>query len=97
MRITAKVRKIFELQTGTSKNGNQWKKQSLLVSQSDNSFNDELMIDMWNDSIKEVEEGTTYDFDIIIKSKEWNGKYYTNVNCKSAYSIHSVSEENPFE
>jgi len=97
MRITAKVRKIFELQTGTSKNGNQWKKQSLLVSQSDNSFNDELMIDMWNDSIKEVEEGTTYDFDIIIKSKEWNGKYYTNVNCKSAYSIHSVSDENPFE
>ncbi len=94
MRITAKVRKIFELQTGTSKNGNQWKKQSLLVSQSDNSFNDELMIDMWNDSIKEVEEGTTYDFDIIIKSKEWNGKYYTNVNCKSAYSIHSVSDEN---
>ena len=97
MRIIAKVRKIFELQTGTSKNGNQWKKQSLLVSQSDNSFNDELMIDMWNDSIKEVEEGTTYDFDIIIKSKEWNGKYYTNVNCKSAYSIHSVSDENPFE
>ena len=96
MRITAKVRKIFELQTGTSKNGNQWKKQSLLVSQSDNSFNDELMIDMWNDSIKEVEEGTTYDFDIIIKSKEWNGKYFTNVNCKSAYSIHSVSDENPF-
>lgn len=96
MRITAKVRKIFELQIGTSKNGNQWKKQSLLVSQSDNSFNDELMIDMWNDSIKEVEEGTTYDFDIIIKSKEWNGKYYTNVNCKSAYSIHSVSDENPF-
>ena len=97
MRITAKVQKIFEIQTGTSKNGNQWKKQSLLVSQSDNSFNDELMIDMWNDSIKEVEEGTTYDFDIIIKSKEWNGKYYTNVNCKSAYSIHSVSDENPFE
>ena len=96
MRIIAKVRKIFELQTGTSKNGNQWKKQSLLVSQSDNSFNDELMIDMWNDSIKEVEEGTTYDFDIIIKSKEWNGKYFTNVNCKSAYSIHSANEENPF-
>jgi len=96
MRITAKVQKIFTLQTGTSKNGNQWKKQSLLVSQSDNSFNDELMIDMWNDSIKEVEEGTTYDFDIIVKSKEWNGKYYTNVNCKSAYSIHSTNEENPF-
>ena len=96
MRITARVQKIIDVQSGTSKNGNQWKKQSLLVSQSDNSFNDELMIDMWNDSIKEVEEGTTYDFDIIIKSKEWNGKYYTNVNCKSAYSIHSDNNENPF-
>ena len=96
MRIIAKVRKIFELQTGTSKNGNQWKKQSLLVSQSDNSFNDELMIDMWNDSIKEVEEGTAYEFDIIIRSKEWKEKYYTNVNCKSVSSIHSNNEENPF-
>ena len=96
MRITARVQKIFDLQSGTSKNGNEWKKQSVLVSQSDNDFRDELMIDMWNDSIKEVKEGTTYDFDIVIKSKEWNGKYYTNVNCTSAYSIHSTNDENPF-
>jgi len=96
MKITARVQKIFDPQVGTSKNGNEWKKQSLLVTQLDNDFNDELMIDMWNDSIKEVEEGTAYEFDIIVKSKEWNGKYYTNVNCKSAYSIHSTNEENPF-
>ena len=93
MKITARVQKIFDPQVGTSKNGNEWKKQSLLVTQLDNDFNDELMIDMWNDSIKEVEEGTAYEFDIIVKSKEWNGKYYTNVNCKSAYSIHSTNEE----
>ena len=96
MRITARVQKIFDVQSGTSKNGNEWKKQSILVSQLDNDFKDELMIDMWNDSIKEVEEGTAYDFDIIVKSKEWNGKYFTNVNCKSAYSIHSTNDENPF-
>ena len=96
MRITARVQKIFNLQTGTSKNGNEWKKQSLLVTQLDNDFRDELIIDMWNDSINEVKEGTAYDFDIIIKSKEWNGKYFTNVNCKSAYSIHSTNNETPF-
>ena len=96
MKITARVQKIFDPQVGTSKNGNEWKKQSLLVTQLDNDFNDELMIDMWNDSIKEVEEGTAYEFDIIVKSKEWNGKYYTNVNCKSAYSIHSTNDEHPF-
>ena len=27
-------------------------------------------------SIKEVEEGTAYEFDIIIRSKEWKEKYY---------------------
>ena len=96
MRITARVQKKFDLQTGTSKTGNEWRKQSLLVSQSDNDFRDELMIDMWNDSIEDVDEGTTYEFDIIVKSKEWNGKYYTNVNCKSAYSIHTTNDENPF-
>ena len=96
MKILARVQKILELQSGTSKNGNQWKKQSLLVSQLDNDFKDELMIDMWNNSIKEVKEGAAYEFEITLKSREWNGKYFTNINCTNAYSIHSTNDENPF-
>ena len=96
MKITARVVKVLQIESGTGKNGNEWKKQSILVTQLDNDFKDELLLDMWNDNIKEFEEGASYEFEISFKSREWNGKYFTNVNCKAAYSIHSVSEDNPF-
>jgi hypothetical protein len=97
MKITARVVKVLQIESGTGKNGNEWKKQSILVTQLDNDFKEELLLDMWNDNIKEFEEGTAYKFEISLKSREWNGKYFTNVTCKAAYSIHSVSDENPFE
>ena len=96
MKITARVVKVLQIESGTGKNGNEWKKQSILVTQLDNDFKDELLLDMWNDNIKEFEEGASYEFEISFKSREWNGKYFTNVNCKSAYSIHSTNDENPF-
>tara|TARA_R100000808_G_scaffold3671_1_gene12787 strand:- start:883 stop:1191 length:309 start_codon:yes stop_codon:yes gene_type:complete len=86
MRITARVEKLLELQSGTTKAGKQWKKQPILVSQKD-EFHNELLIEMWNDNIMDLNEGQNYEFDIVIKSREWNGKYYTNVSCNNVSSF----------
>ena len=95
MKITARVDKILDLQSGTAKSGDVWKKQGVIVHQF-NKFKDDLLIDMWNDGIIKVEEGKTYDFEVTIKSREYNGKYYTNINCNSLSSANK-DEENPFE
>ena len=48
-------------------------------------------------------EGETVELELSIKSREWNGKYYTNVNCdmispvSSERLIQDEIEENPFE
>ena len=99
MRIKARVSKVLDLQKGESANG-EWKKQSVLVTQTQNAYKDDLMIDFWNDKIQELKEGVNYDFDIIVKSREYNGKYYTNVNCinvlKSMPETKDQSTDNPF-
>jgi hypothetical protein len=86
MRITARVEKLLELQSGTTKAGKQWKKQQILVSQKD-EFHNELLIEMWNDNIMDMNEGQNYEFDIVIKTREWNGKYYTNVSCNNVGKV----------
>lgn len=104
MRIIARVSKILDLQKGESANG-EWKRQSVLVTQTSNAYKDDLMIDFWNDKIQEIminnlKEGTNYDFEIIIKSREYNGKYYTNVNCINVFKYipetKNESTDNPF-
>ena len=97
MKITARVVKVLQIESGTGKNGNEWKKQSILVTQLDNDFKDELLLDMWNDNIKELEVGASYKFEISFKSREWNGKYFTNVNCNMIRPVSEADEENPFE
>ena len=94
MRITARVSKILDLQKGESSNG-EWKKQSVLVTQTSNAFKDELIMDFWNDKIQKLEEGANYEFDIVIKSREYNGKYYTNVNCINVVKSMPEAEDDP--
>jgi len=80
MRIIARVKKVMDLQKGKSAKG-EWKKQSVLVTQTGTDFKDELLIDFWNDNIKSLTIGKNYTFDLILKSREYNEKYYTNVSC----------------
>ena len=47
MRIKARVSKVLDLQKGESANG-EWKKQSVLVTQTQNAYKDDLMIDLEN-------------------------------------------------
>lgn len=99
MRIIARVSKVLDLQKGESANG-EWKRQSVLVTQTSNAFKDDLVIDFWNDKIQELKEGRNYDFEIVIKSREYNGKYYTNVNCINVFKSTPETEDeltdNPF-
>ncbi|MBC8265444.1 MAG: DUF3127 domain-containing protein [Flavobacteriales bacterium] len=91
MKITAIVTDVLEIQSGTNKAGKEWKKQGVLVKQL-NDFKGDLLIEFWNDNILEFEKGRSYIFNIIVESREWNGKYFTNVSCNSV----SPDNENPF-
>ena len=97
MKIIARVDKLLELQSGTTKAGKQWKKQSVLVTQTGTAFKDVVLIDFWNQNIIDLNEGENYNFEIVIKSREYNGKYYTNVNCNYVGKVmEGNADDKPF-
>ena len=41
-------------------------------------------------------EGETVELELTIKSREWNGKYFTNVNCDMIGPVSEADDDNPF-
>ena len=82
MEIKGTLIKKLDLQTGESKAGKEWSKQSFIIEQ-DDKYSTKVCIDVMGDKIAEFEKmeiGNCYDIGVNISSREYNGKYYTNIN-----------------
>jgi hypothetical protein len=82
MKITGKLIKKLPLEKGVSKTGNEWKKQSILLEQN-SEYNKEVVISFFGDKIdklKNVELGNDLTILVNISSREYNGKYYHNID-----------------
>jgi hypothetical protein len=79
MQITAKLIQLLPLQTGTGKNG-QWKKQEIIVETND-QYAKKICVAIWGDkadtNILQIGNQLKIDFDV--ESREYNGKWYTDV------------------
>ena len=82
MNIIGKLVQKLERETGVSKSGKTWEKQSILVEQNA-EFNKEVVISFFGDKIKQlrdIEVGTEVSVSINLSSREFNGKYYHNID-----------------
>ena len=79
MQITAKLIQILDIQTGQGKNG-EWRKQDLIV-ETEGQFPKKICIALWGDKITDanIQIGQSYRYDIDIESREFSGKWYTDV------------------
>jgi hypothetical protein len=83
MEIKGKLVQKLERETGVSKTGKTWEKQSILVEQSGTDYNKEVVISFFGDkikSIRDIEEGSDVNVSINLSSREYNGKYYHNID-----------------
>tara|TARA_R110001583_G_scaffold1662_1_gene12896 strand:- start:356 stop:670 length:315 start_codon:yes stop_codon:yes gene_type:complete len=83
MKITGKLVQKLERETGTSKSGKSWEKQSILIEQLGTDYNKEVVISFFGDKIKnlrDIEEGSDVSVSINLSSREYNGKYYHNID-----------------
>jgi hypothetical protein len=82
MNITGKVVKKFDIQEGITKQGTKWAKQEILIAQTD-SYNSEVVIAGITEksiiSISKLKEGDDVSISVNVNSREFNGKYYTNL------------------
>tara|TARA_R110002110_G_scaffold176630_1_gene380830 strand:- start:32 stop:346 length:315 start_codon:yes stop_codon:yes gene_type:complete len=82
MNIIGKLVKKLEKETGVSKTGKAWEKQSILVEQNA-EYNKEVAISFFGDkikSIRDIEVGSDVNVSINLSSREYNGKYFHNID-----------------
>lgn len=79
MQLSAKLIQLLPLQTGTGKNGI-WKKQDIIL-ETDGQYPKKICISIWGDKIDErqLQLGNSLKIDFDIESREFNGKWYTDV------------------
>ena len=94
MNTTATLIKIFPPQTGQGKNGI-WKKLELLFETLD-SFPKKLIGTAWGDAVDSFSlvEGRRYNIEFDVESREYNGRWYTDVKIRKLEST-GEQTENP--
>lgn len=84
MELKGRVVQVLPLEGGTSKSGNQWSKASLIIEVAENpQYPKKIKIsNMKNaDAFSKIAIGTEVTFKVEIESREYNGRWYTEVNC----------------
>jgi hypothetical protein len=79
MQFTGKLVQVLPAQTGQGKNG-EWRKQEIVL-ETDGQYPKKVCVSVWGDKMAHLTlspgEFLTVDFDI--ESREYNGKWYTDV------------------
>lgn len=81
MKITGKLIKILKQESGVSKAGKEWSKQSFLID-TGSEYNNEICISVFGDIMEQLQNlviGAELECYLNISSKEYNGKYYHNI------------------
>ena len=89
--IRCKITEVLEVETGTSKAGKQWQKMNFVVD-TYAQFNPNVCFSLFGeDKIKmfsKFEIGQEVDVSVNVSSRDFNGKYYHNID---AWKINAVS------
>jgi hypothetical protein len=89
MQLTAKLVQMLPMETGMGKNG-EWKKQSIIV-ETEGQYPKKICVTVWGDKISsaQLQLGADLTIDFDIESREFNGRWYTDVK---AWKVESVGE-----
>ena len=94
MEVTGTVLRKLELETGTSKAGKEWQKQSIVID-TGGDFNNEVCISAFGDKLKQMnklEIGMDVSVLCNVYSREYNGRYFHNID---GYFFSKKSNEQP--
>ena len=94
MQLTAKLTQLLPIQTGTGKNG-EWKKQDIIV-ETDGQYPKKVCISIWGDKINEgqLQIGNELKIDFDIESRDYNGRWYTDIKAWKMEPASSGSHTN---
>jgi hypothetical protein len=80
MEISGKIFKVLPKETGEGKNGT-WTKQSIVIETPHERYPKKVCVALWGDLVTNntFTEGVDISLEFDIESREFNGKWYTDV------------------
>tara|TARA_R110002020_G_scaffold128003_1_gene286997 strand:+ start:1227 stop:1547 length:321 start_codon:yes stop_codon:yes gene_type:complete len=82
MEVRGKISKFLPLESGTSKAGKEWQKQTVVIDTGD-EFNNLTAVSAFGDKVQKMnklEVGMTVAILCNVYSREYKGKYYHNID-----------------
>jgi hypothetical protein len=81
MEIKGKVTHHMAEQSGTSKAGKAWSKGGFVIETNDDKFPKSVALETFGDKVELPAIGAVVTAHINLESREWNGKWYSNIQC----------------
>lgn len=91
--VKGKVEQILKTESGVSRAGKEWKKQDFVI-ETEEQYPKKVCFTLFGekvDLLNGVSAGQDIEVSFNIESREYNGRWFTNVN---AWKIDQVSEQN---
>ena len=93
LEINGTIISVLSLQTGTSKTGSDWQKQDVII-QTDGEYPKQICVTFFGKAItSDLLQGAKIKVSINLESREYNGKWYTNVNAWKILEIDSAPKQ----
>ena len=91
MEFEGTVYKIMPVTKGTSARG-EWQRQDVVFEMNEGSFTRKICVTFFNkpDDVARLKEGAAYNVSVNIESREYNGRWYTDIR---AWRIQSKQQE----
>jgi hypothetical protein len=94
MQVKGTLLQILKLESGVSKAGKEWKKQDFVI-ETNEQFPKKVCFTLFGDKIGLIDgitEGTEIEVFFSLESRDFNGKWYHNIN---AWKIENAGTANP--
>lgn len=100
MKLTGRVDRVLPEQSGVSKNGNTWRKRTVILTYdaSNPKYPKSVVFDVVGDKIERYnfEVGADYEIDVDFEVREWNGRYFQQVGVFGAVRIGAQMPQQPY-
>mgnify|MGYP003146390154 FL=1 len=99
MIVKGKLVKMMDAESGTSKAGKEWIKRNFIINNG-SEYNPEVCCQVFGkekvDALNDFQVGQELEVSINLSSREYNGKYYHNIDAWKIEVIEENHDNSPF-
>lgn len=101
MKFNVMIQNVLPIQSGTSKSGKAWSKQSFVgvYDSSNPQYPKSIVFDVLGDKIGQLnlQQGGQYEVEVDFTAKEWQGRWFLSATCWKAAPLQPQSYGQPMQ